>query len=304
MNETVEKLSIEDSYKRLFHACRDEETLPSGSVLNEIIDLCRAVLFPGYFGKARISRQTIRFHTGMHIETLHNLLSEQIYAGLCLAQSSLQHPACELLREKAEELSADFIRTLPELREALSKDAEAAYNGDPAAQNLDEVILCYPGFRAISNWRIAHQLYLLKVPYIPRMITEMAHAETGIDIHPGAAIGAYFSIDHGTGTVIGETSVIGHHVRIFQGVSLAGEKLPPDEDGHAIRGINRHPVIGDYVTIYSNTTLLGRIRIGNGVTICGNLWIDQDIPAGTTVALHTQKETVQQINTKIQILNN
>lgn len=304
MNETVEKLSIEDSYKRLFHACRDEETLPSGSVLNEIIDLCRAILFPGYFGKARISRQTIRFHTGMHIETLHSLLSEQIYAGLCLAQSSLQHPACELLREKAEELSADFIRTLPELREALSKDAEAAYNGDPAAQNLDEVILCYPGFRAISNWRIAHQLYLLKVPYIPRMITEMAHAETGIDIHPGAAIGAYFSIDHGTGTVIGETSVIGHHVRIFQGVSLAGEKLPPDEGGHAIRGINRHPVIGDYVTIYSNTTLLGRIRIGNGVTICGNLWIDQDIPAGTTVALHTQKETVQQINTKIQILNN
>ena len=140
MNETVEKLSIEDSYKRLFHACRDEETLPSGSVLNEIIDLCRAILFPGYFGKARISRQTIRFHTGMHIETLHSLLSEQIYAGLCLAQSSLQHPACERRDDRAGEWHVDCNRGLPEQRETLTKKAEAAYNGDPAAQNLDEVM--------------------------------------------------------------------------------------------------------------------------------------------------------------------
>ena len=139
----------------------------------------------------------------------------------------------------------------------VATDAEAAFNGDPAAQNINEVIFCYPGFRAVCNYRIAHQLYRLGVPFIPRMITEMAHSETGIDIHPGAEIGHYFSIDHGTGTVIGETSVIGNHVRIFQGVSLAGEKLPPDENGNAIRGVPRHPVLGDHVTVYSNATLLG-----------------------------------------------
>ena len=170
------------------------------------------------------------------------------------------------------------------MRSLLATDAEAAFNGDPAAQNINEVIFCYPGFRAVCNYRIAHQLYRLGVPIIPRMITEMAHSETGIDIHPGAEIGHYFSIDHGTGTVIGETSVIGNHVRIFQGVSLAGEKLPPDENGNAIRGVPRHPVLGDHVTVYSNATLLGRIHVGEGATICGNVWITEDVPAGATVS--------------------
>lgn len=173
------------------------------------------------------------------------------------------------------------------MRALLATDAEAAFNGDPAAQNINEVIFCYPGFRAVCNYRIAHQLYRLGVPFIPRMITEMAHSETGIDIHPGAEIGHYFSIDHGTGTVIGETSVIGNHVRIFQGVSLAGEKLPPDENGNAIRGVPRHPVLGDHVTVYSNATLLGRIRIGEGAMICGNVWITEDVPAGATVSQQT-----------------
>ena len=241
LNETVEKLSDECSYKQLFHAYRDEEALPSGEVLEEIIDLCRAILFPGYYGNARISTQTIRFHTGVNIEKLHELLSRQIYAGLCLADTSCTSCAEELIFSQAEKLSEAFISTLPEMRCLLATDAEAAYNGDPAAQNINEVIFCYPGFRAIGNYRIAHQLYKLGVPFIPRMITEMAHSETGIDIHPGAQIGHYFSIDHGTGTVIGETSVIGNNVRIFQGVSLAGEKLPPDENGNAIRGVPRHP---------------------------------------------------------------
>ena len=238
LNDTVEMLSDEGSYHQLFHAYRDEEALPSGEVLKEIIDLCRAILFPGYYGNA-------------------------------------------------EKLSEAFIRTLPEMRALLATDAEAAFNGDPAAQNINEVIFCYPGFRAVCNYRIAHQLYRLGVPFIPRMITEMAHSETGIDIHPGAEIGHYFSIDHGTGTVIGETSVIGNHVRIFQGVSLAGEKLPPDENGNAIRGVPRHPVLGDHVTVYSNATLLGRIRIGEGATICGNVWITEDVPAGATVSQQT-----------------
>ena len=283
LNETVEKLSDECSYKQLFHAYRDEEALPSGEVLEEIIDLCRAILFPGYYGNARISTQTIRFHTGVNIEKLHELLSRQIYAGLCLADTSCTSCAEELIFSQAEKLSEAFISTLPEMRCLLATDAEAAYNRDPAAQNINEVIFCYPGFRAIGNYRIAHQLYKLGVPFIPRMITEMAHSETGIDIHPGAQIGHYFSIDHGTGTVIGETSVIGNNVRIFQGVSLAGEKLPPDENGNAIRGVPRHPILEDNVTVYSNATLLGKIRVGKGATICGNVWITGDVPPGAVI---------------------
>ena len=283
LNETVEKLSDECSYKQLFHAYRDEEALPSGEVLEEIIDLCRAILFPGYYGNARISTQTIRFHTGVNIEKLHELLSRQIYAGLCLADTSCTSCAEELIFSQAEKLSEAFISTLPEMRCLLATDAEAAYNGDPAAQNINEVIFCYPGFRAIGNYRIAHQLYKLGVPFIPRMITEMAHSETGIDIHPGAQIGHYFSIDHGTGTVIGETSVIGKNVRLFQGVSLAGEKLPPDENGNAIRGVPRHPILEDNVTVYSNATLLGKIRVGKGATICGNVWITGDVPPGAVI---------------------
>ena len=290
LNETVEKLSDECSYKQLFHAYRDEEALPSGEVLEEIIDLCRAILFPGYYGKARISTQTIRFHTGVNIEKLHELLSRQIYAGLCLADTSCTSCAEELIFSQAEKLSEAFISTLPEMRCLLATDAEAAYNGDPAAQNINEVIFCYPGVRAIGNYRIAHQLYKLGVPFIPRMITEMAHSETGIDIHPGAQIGHYFSIDHGTGTVIGETSVIGTNVRIFQGVSLAGEKLPPDENGNAIRGVPRHPILEDNVTVYSNATLLGKIRVGKGATICGNVWITGDVPPG---AVSTQNKVTK-----------
>ena len=290
LNETVEKLSDECSYKQLFHAYRDEEALPSGEVLEEIIDLCRAILFPGYYGNARISTQTIRFHTGGNIEKLHELLSRQIYAGLCLADTSCTSCAEELIFSQAEKLSEAFISTLPEMRCLLATDAEAAYNGDPAAQNINEVIFCYPGFRAIGNYRIAHQLYKLGVPFIPRMITEMAHSETGIDIHPGAQIGHYFSIDHGTGTVIGETSVIGNNVRIFQGVSLAGEKLPPDENGNAIRGVPRHPILEDNVTVYSNATLLGKIRVGKGATICGNVWITGDVPPGAVI---TQNKVTQ-----------
>ena len=289
LNETVEKLSDECSYKQLFHAYRDEEALPSGEVLEEIIDLCRAILFPGYYGNARISTQTIRFHTGVNIEKLHELLSRQIYAGLCLADTSCTSCAEEQILSQAKKLSEAFISTLPEMRCLLATDAEAAYNGDPAAQNINEVIFCYPGFRAIGNYRIAHQLYKLGVPFIPRMITEMAHSETGIDIHPGAQIGHYFSIDHGTGTVIGETSVIGNNVRIFQGVSLAGEKLPPDENGNAIRGVPRHPILEDNVTVYSNATLLGKIRIGKGATICGNVWITGDVPPGAVITQN--KET-------------
>ncbi len=284
LSDTVKKLSDAYSYAKLFHAYRDEEILPSEQVLKEIVDLCRALLFPGYYGKARISRQTVSFHTGVLVDQLHALLTQQIYAGLCLADSQCTTCAEGKMSAEARSLSEAFIASLPDIRTLLVSDAEAAFNGDPAARNINEVVFCYPGFRAIGSYRIAHRLFELKVPFIPRMITEMAHSETGIDIHPGARIGHHFSIDHGTGTVIGETSVIGNFVRIFQGVSLAGEKLPPDEQGGAIRGVARHPIVGDRVTIYSNATLLGRIRIGDGATICGNVWVTTDIPEGGVVS--------------------
>ena len=283
LNETVEKLSDECSYKQLFHAYRDEEALPSGEVLEEIIDLCRAILFPGYYGNARISTQTIRFHTGVNIEKLHELLSRQIYAGLCLADTSCTSCAEELLFSQAKKLSEAFISTLPEMRCLLATDAEAAYNGDPAAQSFGEVISCYPAIRAISNYRIAHELLKLGVPLIPRIITEMAHSETGIDIHPGAEIGGYFTIDHGTGVVIGETCIIGNNVKLYQGVTLGAKSFPLDEDGKPIKGIPRHPILEDNVIVYSNATILGRITIGQGATVGGNIWVTEDVPAGARI---------------------
>lgn len=283
LSETVNKLSEVDSYRQLFHQYRDQEALPSGDVLKEIVDLCRAILFPGYYGSAKISQQTILFHTGVSVEALHELLSRQIYAGLCFATSGCKDCPDEGLKAKGEALSEAFISTFPQMRALLATDVEATYNGDPAAQNMGEVIFSYPGIKAITNYRIARQLHLLHVPYIPRIISELAHSETGIDIHPGASIGHSFSIDHGTGTVIGETSVIGNYVRIFQGVSLAGEKFPLDENGNTVRNISRHPILEDYVTIYSNATLLGRIRIGEGATICGNVWITENVPVGAVI---------------------
>lgn len=288
LREAVERLSDEGSYAQLFHAYCEEEELPSGKVLQSLVELCRAILFPGYYGQARITGQTIRFHTGVAIEQLFEELSKQIYAGLCLANTS-QTTSSQAAKATAERIAEEFISSLPELRSLLATDAEAMFDSDPAAQNPGEVIFCYPGFRAICNYRIAHVLYRLEVPFIPRMITEMAHSETGIDIHPGATIGHHFSIDHGTGIVIGETSVIGDYVRIFQGVSLAGAKLPPDEKGNTIRGIARHPILGNHVTVYSNATLIGKIHIGDGATICGNVWVAEDVPAGATVSQPERK---------------
>ena len=288
LREAVERLSDEGSYAQLFHAYCEEEELPSGKVLQSLVELCRAILFPGYYGQARITGQTIRFHTGVSIEQLFEELSKQIYAGLCLANTS-QTTSSQAAKATAERIAEEFISSLPELRSLLATDAEAMFDSDPAAQNPGEVIFCYPGFRAICNYRIAHVLYRLEVPFIPRMITEMAHSETGIDIHPGATIGHHFSIDHGTGIVIGETSVIGDYVRILQGVSLAGAKLPPDEKGNTIRGIARHPILGNHVTVYSNATLIGKIHIGDGATICGNVWVAEDVPAGATVSQPERK---------------
>ena len=246
-------------------------------------DVARAILFPSYYCNTTLNRHTINYHIGVNVETLFNLLSEQILAGLCFASNVDCATCTESKREEATKLAAKFISKLPHLRRVLATDVEAAYNGDPAAESIGEVIYCYPAIKAISNYRIAHQLLQLGVPLIPRIITEMAHSETGIDIHPAARIGEYFTIDHGTGVVIGATSIIGNNVKIYQGVTLGAKSFPLDENGMPIKGIDRHPILEDNVIVYSNATILGRITIGKDATDGGNIWITEEVPAGTRI---------------------
>lgn len=277
LEQVVCTLAEPESYKALFHQHCNGEPLPSLEELSEIIALFRAILFPGYFGNSCISSQTIDYHMGVNVERLYKKLTEQILAGLCFDNVH------EATQERAEEIATRCIERLPNLRRSLNTDVIAAYEGDPAATSYGEVISCYPAIRAISNYRLAHELHLLGVPLIPRIITEMAHSETGIDIHPAATIGDYFTIDHGTGVVIGATSIIGHHVKLYQGVTLGAKSFPLDAQGNPIKGIDRHPILEDEVIVYSNSTILGRITIGRGATIGGNVWVTTDVPPGAKV---------------------
>ena len=246
-------------------------------MLNEIVGLCRAILFPGYFGHSGISSHTIAYHTGVNVEELYYKLVDQIQAGLCFSEE------CKSAHVDAVSIAGQFIERLPHLRRLLATDVVAAYEGDPAATSYGEVISCYPAIRAISNYRIAHELHLLGVPLIPRIITEMAHSETGIDIHPAATIGSHFTIDHGTGVVIGATSILGNHVKLYQGVTLGAKSFPLDVQGNPIKGIDRHPILEDNVIVYSNSTILGRITIGHDAVIGGNVWVTEDVAPGAKV---------------------
>jgi len=216
------------------------------------------------------------------MEKLAEILCEQILSGICFGEDEKDEDLGEK-RRKSQEIANTFISRLPQMRQLLTSDIEAAYYGDPAAKNFAEIILCYPAIKAISNYRIAHELLTFGVPLIPRMISEMAHSETGIDIHPGATIGSYFTIDHGTGVVIGETTIIGDHVKIYQGVTLGAKSFELDEFGNPVKNVPRHPIIEDNVIIYSNATILGRITIGEGAVIGGNVWVTTDIEKGAKV---------------------
>lgn len=282
LTRTVDKLSEAKSLEGLFHQHRDGYPLPSGKALEEIIELSRAILFPGYFGKSSVNTNTIRYHIGVNLERMHKLLSEQIMAGLCF--SCCDHDVEEgpqACRDKAESLATRLIEKLPEIRRTLATDVEAAYNGDPAAESYGEIISCYPVIKALTNHRIAHELLVLGVPLIPRIISEMAHSETGIDIHPGAQIGNHFTIDHGTGVVIGATCIIGNHVKLYQGVTLGAKSFPLDANGNPIKGIARHPILEDNVIVYSNATILGRITIGRGSIVGANIWVTEDMEPET-----------------------
>lgn len=286
LTQAVSELSDKHSYEGLFHQYKDGDPLPSGKSLRRIVELSREILFPGYFGNSTVHRRTINYHIGVNVEELFGLLTEQIQAGLCFGLENT--PSDNVIkkipdRDTAASIAARFISKLPEVRRILATDVEAAYYGDPAATCFGEIICCYPIIRAITNYRIAHELYMLNVPLIPRIITEMAHSETGIDIHPGAQIGHHFTIDHGTGVVIGATCIIGNNVKLYQGVTLGAKSFPLDENGNPIKGIARHPILEDDVIVYSNATILGRITIGKGATIGGNIWVTESVPAGSRI---------------------
>jgi len=264
-----------------------EQALPARQVICELVEALRSVIFPGYFGFSELKAESLRFHVGSTLDHIRRSLQEQIKRGLCF--SCEEGPEClPFCDEKAREMTAEFLRRLPKVQRQLALDVRASYDGDPAAATPDEVIFCYPGLAAITNYRLAHELHLLGVPIIPRMITEIAHSATGIDIHPGAAIGENFFIDHGTGVVIGETCIIGDRVRLYQGVTLGAKSFQLDEKGNPVRGVPRHPIVEDDVTIYSGATILGRVTIGRGSVIGGNVWLVHSVPPGSRI---TQAQT-------------
>lgn len=283
LTQTVERLSQPESLKELFHQHRNGDPLPSGKALAEIMELSRSILFPGFFGKSTVNVKTLKYHIGVNIERLHKLLSDQITAGLCFVDKCCEDTDDRLSCHKkhAEELATKLIMRMPDIRAVLATDVEAAYNGDPAAESTGEIISCYPVIRALVNYRVAHELVLLGVPLIPRIITEMAHSETGIDIHPAASIGHHFTIDHGTGVVIGATCIIGNNVKLYQGVTLGAKSFPLDEDGNPIKGIARHPILEDDVIVYSNATILGRVTIGQGCVVGANIWVTENMEPQT-----------------------
>ena len=274
-----------------FHEYKDSDPIPSSKALEEIMELCRAIFFPGYYGKSSINHATLKYNIGVNVERVYTLLSQQVVAGLCFGRVNAEGDSVYATYLKAEEICCEIVNKLPDMRATLETDVIAAYNGDPAAMNYGEVISCYPAVKALTNYRLAHELYRLNVPLIPRILTEIAHSETGIDIHPGAQIGRYFTIDHGTGVVIGATTIIGNHVKLYQGVTLGAKSFPLDEQGNPIKGIPRHPIIKDDVIIYSNATILGRITIGRGAVIGGNLWVTEDVPAGARLVQSRNEET-------------
>jgi len=282
INEIIEELSNEESYNLVYHRSHHESPMPSTEQLKDIVDILRSVLFPGYFGDSNVKPDTMRYYLGAAIDKIFISLSEQIKRGLCFLCSK-NESECVECESKSREATIKFLSQLGKIRHLLSTDVQAAYEGDPATDSPGEIIFSYPSIRALINYRIAHELHKLDVPFIPRIITEMAHSSTGIDINPGAEIGEKFFIDHGTGVVIGATCIIGTNVRLYQGVTLGAKSFKLDEHGHPVKGIPRHPIVEDDVIIYAGATILGRITIGKGAVIGGNVWVTNDVPPGGRV---------------------
>ena len=254
-----------------------EAPLPSIEQVERIVNLVKDIIFPDYMGKRQSDESIRSYHIGECVVELNRRLIKQIAHGLQFCEDCEAISTKEKAYEEANRLALAFIDELPEIKRLLYTDVKAMFDNDPAAPNFGEVIFCYPVVNAMTHYRIAHKLHELKVPVIPRIITEQAHSKTGIDIHPGATIGEYFAIDHGTGVVIGETCIIGNHVTLYQGVTLGAKSFKYDENGNMLN-VPRHPIIEDHVTVYSNASILGRITIGHHSVIGGNIWVTNDVP--------------------------
>jgi len=279
---------IESCYDKACFTHIDYEPIPSEGYVVDIINKLKEILFPGYFAREKIDPVNLKYYMGQSVSVLFDMLSVQI-------AHSIRHDCfrydlpCSECEEQGQKIALNLLESIPSLRKILATDVRAVYEGDPAAKSHDEIIFSYPGIFAVTVYRVAHKLFELQVPLLPRIMTEHAHSLTGIDIHPGADIGERFVIDHGTGVVIGETTVIGKNVRIYQGVTLGALSLPKDA-GERLRGKKRHPTIEDDVIVYSGATILGgNTVIGARSIIGGNVWITKSVPPDTKVIMETPK---------------
>ena len=267
------------------------DPLPSRHRSVDIIERCREILFPGYFKSQGIDQVNLKYRLGLEISDLYDKLAEEITYSIrheCIRHSL----TCQHCDEQGKKKAFEFLRQTPQLRAILATDVQAAYDGDPAASGYDEIIFCYPGMLAITIYRIAHLLYRLEVPILPRIMSEYGHSVTGIDIHPGAQISSFFFIDHGTGVVIGQTAVIGERVKLYQGVTLGALSFRKNEEGELERTGKRHPTLNDEVTVYAGSTILGGDTvIGARSVIGGNVWLTHSIPEDTKV-LHNPPELI------------
>lgn len=264
--------------------------LPSRRILASVAEGLSAAMFPNRLGSSELADEGIDHYVGHTLNMTLRELMVQI-------QHELHYNSgLEVLgdqdRAQSVAITQAFAKHLPEVRSLLETDIKAAYEGDPAARNVDEVLVCYPGIMAITHYRLAHVLHGLGVPLIARMISEIAHSATGIEIHPGAQIGGSFFIDHGTGVVIGETAIIGQNVRLYQAVTLGAKRFPVDENGTLVKGNLRHPIVEDDVVIYAGATILGRITIGRGSTIGGNVWLTRSVPPGSNISQAQMRQEV------------
>lgn len=262
--------------------------LPRYDVVVTAIGDLMEVIYPGYRRREGLHVGNVAYYVGDLIDGLHDKLTTQIARALRHDErgTARQGEDCVDYEAKGQAMAIQFLERLPELRRMLATDVQAAFDGDPACKNCDEVIFCYPGLEAITVYRIAHELYRLGVPYIPRMMTEWAHKQTGIDIHPGAQIGRHFFIDHGTGVVVGATCVIGEHVKLYQGVTLGALSFPTDESGNLIRDMKRHPTIEDHVVVYANATVLGgQTTVGHHSVIGSSVWLTRTVEPYSTVTI-------------------
>lgn len=263
--------------------------LPSREAVEEIVVDLLNVVFPGYYEKLEISREDVGLYIWERIVAIYHNLSREIAKSL-KSITAMEQKTDDELTAIAVQKTLAFLLRIPHVRQKLTGDVAAAYDGDPAAKSFDEIILCYPGLAAIAVYRIAHELHLLEIPLIPRIMAEFAHGKTGIDIHPGAMVGDNFFIDHGTGVVIGETSVIGNTVRIYQGVTLGALSFKKDKNGRVVKGGKRHPTIEDHVVIYAGATILGgETVVGKNSIIGGNVWLLESVPPNTTITHQSPK---------------